>query len=213
MIASGILRSATVGPRSFGDQPGEIVRVDRDRSPASGREPRTALCIFEFIYFYPAPTASQRQAPRKPPAASWAPRLRSTISADVVIGDAGLGATRPPPGFAASGILTARFTINRYIVAPSSSPTPALRRVGIALKLTPARQPKGQNVVVVDDSIVRAAPLTYIVDLLRQAGAAVHVRISSPPFHTPASWVWTWPTRSYRRSKSVEGVRQHAPCR
>ncbi len=45
---------------------------------------------------------------------------------------------------------------------------------------------RGQNITLVDDSLVRGATMRYLTVMLREAGArSVHVRIGSPPFRFP----------------------------
>jgi amidophosphoribosyltransferase len=76
---------------------------------------------------------------------------------------------------------------NRYIGRTFISPNQEMRSRGVQLKFNPVLENlRGQRVVVVDDSIVRATTTPRIVALVREAGAReVHVRVTSPPIKHP----------------------------
>ena len=152
--------------------------------PAAG-----GLCIFEYVYFarpdsvidglsvYEARCRMGRILAREHPA-----------DADIVCGvpDSGLEAAA---GYSAeSGLpLATGFMKNRYVGRSFIFPTQTQRDTAVRLKLNPlSAVVRGKRVVLVDDSIVRGTTCEKIVRSLRAAGAAaVHVRISSPPFrHT-----------------------------
>ena len=172
--------------------PGEMVVVEGTgiRSlrcfPAHGRE---ALCVFEYIYFARPDSVIRGQSvheARKQAGAYLA--MDHPVSADVVIGvpDSGLDAA---VGFAeASGIPYGIGLIkNKYIGRTFIAPTQDARDHMVRLKLNAvASAVRDRRVVLIDDSIVRGTTSSYIVSLIREAGAReVHLRISSPPFLHP----------------------------
>jgi len=76
---------------------------------------------------------------------------------------------------------------SRYIHRTFIQPDQRMRELGVRMKLSPlANHIKGQRIVLVDDSIVRATTTKQIVKLLFEAGAKeVHVRITAPPIMFP----------------------------
>ena len=171
--------------------PGEIVVADGDglRSiQALPPQGRTALCVFELIYF-------ARPDSRLAGVELHAARVRmgerlaeeAPADADVVIPIPDSG-TPAATGFArASGIPFSEGLIkNRYVGRTFIQPDQALREHGIKTKFNPLDELAGKRVVVVDDSIVRGTTTRKIVGMLFEAGATeVHVRISSPPVVSP----------------------------
>ena len=155
----------------------------------TSRNQPPALCVFEYIYFarpdsklenrsiYKARHELGRQLAREHPA-----------DADVVMAvpdsaiPGGIGYATEAKLPYVEGLIKNRY-IGRTFIAPDQS----MRSQGVALKFNPILENlKGQRVVVVDDSIVRATTTPRIVKLLRDAGATeVHVRVTSPPIINP----------------------------
>ena len=110
------------------------------------------------------------------------------VEADMVAGvpDSGLAAAE---GYAQeSGIPFAlAFHKNSYIGRSFIKPTEEERSMAVHMKLNVLGDAvKGKRIVLIDDSIVRGTTMRQIIEALREAGAAaVHVRISSPPFLYP----------------------------
>jgi amidophosphoribosyltransferase len=175
-------------------EPGELVAID-DRGVRSRRfaqSPRSALCLFEFVYLgrpdsrmygrglHEARREMGRQLAREAPA-----------EADLVmpIPDTGHSAAQ---GYAeVAGIPYGEGLIkNRYIGRTFIEPTPALRSRGVKLKLNPLPDAiRGKRLAVVDDSIVRGTTTRQIVQVLRDAGAReVPLRIVSPPIRWPCHY-------------------------
>jgi len=171
--------------------PGEVVVIDGQglRSFIGRPAERSALCIFEYIYFarpdsrlmgkllYPLREAMGAELARENP-----------VEADLVIGvpdsatAAGIGYSR------ASGIpYTEGLVKNRYVGRTFIQPDQRLRELGVQLKFNPLPEViGGKRLVVVDDSIVRGTTTPRVVHLLRQAGAKeVHMRICAPPIQWP----------------------------
>lgn len=171
--------------------PGQAVMIKRGRLEVFEAAPsqRPAMCLFEFIYFarpdsqmygttlYTARERMGEELAREHP-----------VEADVVIPvpDSGIPAAL---GYSAySGIpFREGMTKSRYIHRTFIQPDQRMRELGVRMKLTPlADHIRGQRLVLVDDSIVRATTTKQIVKLLFEAGAReVHVRITAPPIVYP----------------------------
>jgi len=98
----------------------------------------------------------------------------------------------------ASGVeLEHGLTRNHYMGRTFIQPTPALREMGVRMKLHPVRKAiEGRRVTVIDDSLVRGTTSRQMVRLLREAGAReVHLRLSSPPLRFPCFFGIDIPTR------------------
>ncbi|MCD7811849.1 MAG: amidophosphoribosyltransferase [Ruminococcus sp.] len=171
--------------------PGEIVVVDKEgiRSIRTHCGEKSAMCVFEFVYFARPDSIIQG-------CSVHSARLRAgellwnehPVDADVVIGvpdsglDAALGLSH------ASGIpYGVGFIKNRYVGRTFIQPSQTQRTNSVKIKLNVVREVvRGKRVILVDDSIVRGTTSARIVNLLREAGAReVHFRVSCPPFTNP----------------------------
>lgn len=176
-------------------EPGEILEVrgaDVQASflpPREGSTGRRAHCIFELIYFarpdsevFGHSVHLVRKAMGERIAAAD-PAPGDLVTA---VPDSGTSAAM---GYAAvSGVeLELGLTRNHYLGRTFIQPTPALREMGVRMKLHPVRQAiAGRRVTVIDDSLVRGTTSRQMVRLLREAGAReVHLRLSSPPLRFP----------------------------
>ena len=198
-------------------EPGQIVVIDESGYRLSQGVPasRPAMCMFEFIYFarpdstmygtllYQARTQMGMELAREHPA-----------DADVVIPvpDTGIPGAL---GFSrVSGIPYGEGLIkSRYIHRTFIQPDQRMRELGVRLKLTPlVENIRGQRLVLVDDSIVRATTTKQIVRLLFESGASeVHVRITAPPIVHPCFYGIDMARRGELAAAkwSVEEIRQH----
>jgi amidophosphoribosyltransferase len=172
-------------------EPGELVSIDERglRSMRYADSPRSALCLFEFVYLARADSRlygrtvhqARHEAGRR--LARHAPAAADLV---IPIPDTAHSAAA---GFAQdSGIPYGEGLIkNRYVHRTFIEPTPGLRQRGVRLKLNPlAETIRGKRLAVVDDSIVRGTTTRQIVQMLRDSGAAeVHMRITSPPIRWP----------------------------
>ena len=196
VLASETCAFDTIGAEKIRDiRPGEMVVISREglRSIQVLSSPRTALCVFEFIYFarpdsdihdknvYLVRKKLGRQLAREHP-----------VQADLVTGvpDSSLTAAS---GFAEELGLPYEMGLikNRYIGRTFIQPSQEIRDLGVQLKLNPVQQVvQGKKVVVVDDSIVRGTTSKKLVNMFVQAGAKeVHLRIGSPPSFALVSMV------------------------
>ncbi len=173
-------------------QPGEIVIADKNglRSVQGPRKPNPAMCVFEFIYFarpdskvfghgvYGVRKALGLQAALENPAEG----------ADIVVPMPASG-NYAALGYAQGSGLPYEYGVirNHYIGRTFILPSPAVRNLGVRLKLNPVREIlKDKSVVVVDDSIVRGTTSRLRTRTLRQVGAReTHMRISCPPIRYP----------------------------
>jgi amidophosphoribosyltransferase len=202
--------------------PGEIVFINGEgvesvhfKEQLPDAEPRSALCVFEFIYLarpdsylldqnihYVRRRMGEMLANQAP------------VEADVVIGVPDSGTPAAIGYAAASGIPFQEGLIkNRYIARTFIQPDQTQRELGVRMKLTPLRDVlDGKRVVVVEDSIVRGTTTRRIVKMLREAGAKeVHLRISSPPYKWPCFYGIDTAARKdlIAYEKTVEEIRAH----
>ncbi len=196
--------------------PGEVVVANADgiESFCDRCGEKSALCIFEHIYFARPDSVIDGQSVHL--ARQMAGRClarRHSVEADLVIGvpDSGLDAAI---GYAnESGIPYGMGLIkNRYIGRTFIQTTQSEREALVRLKLNALGAViKGRRIVLVDDSIVRGTTLANLIMMLREAGALeVHVRISSPPFTNPCYFGTDIPSRNYLIAcrMSIEEIRK-----
>ncbi|HEX3670483.1 MAG TPA: amidophosphoribosyltransferase [Candidatus Cybelea sp.] len=193
VVASESCALGTVGAqylREIGR--GEIVKIGPDgleSHQTAVESARSALCMFEYIYFArPDSKFSERSIYMARYAMGRALAKEHPAEADVVMAVPD-SAVAGGIGYAAeSGLPYIEGLIkNRYIGRTFISPDQRMRSRGVHLKFNPVVENlEGQRVVVVDDSIVRGTTTPRIVALLREAGASeVHLRITSPPIKHP----------------------------
>lgn len=172
-------------------EPGEIVIVEggKIRSIHSDIECKSAMCVFEYIYFArPDSVIDGASVELARQEAGKYLSIEHPVGADVVIGvpDSGIPAAI---GYAkCSGIPYGVGLIkNRYIGRTFIEPGQSKRERSVKLKLNALREAvNGKRVIMVDDSIVRGTTCARLVKLVRDAGAKeVHMRISAPPFRYP----------------------------
>lgn len=182
-------------------QPGEMVVVHPDRTETIqyAESKRTALCVFEHVYFARPDSVIDGQSVYE--ARKQAGRLLARqypVEADIVfaVPDSGLCAA---VGYAEeSGIqYDLGLMKNRYVGRTFIQPSQDMRERSVNIKLSPmASCVKGKRVIMVDDSIVRGTTIKNIVAMLKKAGATeVHVRIAAPPFLWPCHYGTDIPDR------------------
>ena len=167
--------------------PGEMISLTKRglESRQVIKSERTAMCVFEHIYFSRPDTKLEGKRLQEVRGQMGEILWREApAEADLVISvpDSGTPAAR---GYArASGLPQDDGLIkNRYVARTFIQPGQELRKHGLRMKFNPLPEIiAGKRVVVVDDSIVRGNTTRQIVKMLRDAGAAeVHLRISAPP--------------------------------
>ncbi|MCG8349871.1 MAG: amidophosphoribosyltransferase [Chloroflexales bacterium] len=192
IVASESCALSTIGADFIREvEPGEILAITEEGPVTIAKmpAPKTAHCLFEYIYFArPDSMLNNRSLHSIRVAQGRELASESPTDADIVIPvpDSAIPAAI---GYAQkSGIPYSEGLIkNRYIGRTFIQPDDRLRKVGIALKFNPLSDNLyGKRVVLVDDSIVRGNTSGPIVQLLRDSGASeVHVRVSSPPIRHP----------------------------
>jgi amidophosphoribosyltransferase len=192
VVASESCALSTIGAEWVREvEPGEALLIDEygPHTIAKHPAPRSALCLFEYIYFARPDSMLQDQIIHSVRVELGRELAREApADADIVMGvpDSALPAAI---GYAQeSGLPYVEGLIkNRYIGRTFIQPDQRLRQQGVKLKFNPLRSTlEGKRVVLVDDSIVRGTTSGPIVRLLREGGAAeVHVRVSSPPIQHP----------------------------
>lgn len=168
-------------------EPGEVVIIDENglRSEWPFRKERSAMCIFEYVYFArPDSNLGGRNVSFARIEMGRELARRHPVEADLVVPvpDSGIFAAL---GFSEeSGIpYYPAFVRNHYIGRTFIQPTQIIRDFNVRVKLNLIRSAvEGKRVVVVDDSIVRGTTARSRVINLRENGATeVHMRISCPP--------------------------------
>lgn len=192
VVASETCAFDSIGAKFVRDiEQGEVLVISKDgmRSIKENCGSKTALCIFEYVYFARPDSVIQGQSVHLARQnAGMILAKEHPIDADIVCGvpDSGLDAAL---GYSiASGIpYGLAFIKNKYIGRTFIQDTQKKRERAVKIKLNAlAASVKGKRVVLIDDSIVRGTTCAHIVRLLREAGATeVHMRISSPPFLYP----------------------------
>jgi amidophosphoribosyltransferase len=171
-------------------QPGEIFRISENGIEKHAvASPRSALCVFEYIYFArPDSLINNRLLYPVRQAMGDGLAREYDVDADMVMGVPD-SATAAAMGYAqGSGIPIAEGLIkNRYVGRTFIEPDQRMRDLGVKMKFNPLPQMlQGRRLVVVDDSIVRGTTTPSVVRILRKAGAReVHMRICAPPIKYP----------------------------
>ena len=171
-------------------EPGEIVSITENGIDNYQNEVgRTALCIFEYIYFArPDSVINGRLLSTARQAMGAGLAQEHPVAADFVMGvpdsatSAGIGYSRQ------SGIPIGEGLIkNRYVARTFIEPDQRIRDLGVKLKFNPLPHTlEDKRLVVVDDSIVRGTTTPSVVKILRRAGTKeVHMRICAPPIRYP----------------------------
>jgi amidophosphoribosyltransferase len=173
-------------------QPGEIVIADHNglRSVQGSRKSHSAMCIFEYIYFARPDSMIFEHGVYK-----VRKQLGLQVALESPVEGADLVVPMPASGnYAALGYsqgsgLPYEYGVirNHYVGRTFIQPSPAVRDLGVKLKLNPVRDIlQDKKVVVVDDSIVRGTTSRLRTRTLREAGAReIHMRISCPPIRFP----------------------------
>ncbi len=167
--------------------PGEILTIDETglHSTTLFAQSRTALCVFEFIYF--ARPDSNIDGINVNHARRIMGRelgKEAPLDVDTVISVPDSGTTAAIGYAEEVGIpFTQGILKNRYAGRTFIQPSQQLREKMVRLKLNPIRDAlEGKRIAVVDDSIVRGTTSRKLVKLLREHGAReVHFLVSAPP--------------------------------
>ena len=204
-----ILASESAAIRAVGGtpvrdiRPGEIVTISREgvRSDETLCTESAAHCVFEYIYFARNDSVIdgiEVSAARY--RAGEALARTSPVEADLVTGAPDSGLIAAEGYAAASGIPFAlAFHKNSYIGRSFIKPTEEERMNAVHMKLSVLESVvRNKRIVLIDDSIVRGTTMRQLIRMMKEAGAAaVHVRISSPPFLHPCFYGTDVPDTSH----------------
>ncbi len=181
-------------------EPGEIVIINKDglRSVKMDTPSRSALCIFEYVYFArPDSLLEDRTVAHVRMELGRQLARENPVKADVVVPvpDSGnYGAL----GYSEEAKIPVEFAFvrNHYIGRTFLQPTQLIRDFNVRVKLNLiAKAVKGKRVIVVDDSIVRGTTARTRVINMREAGAKeVHIRVTCPPHKFPCHYGIDFPT-------------------
>jgi amidophosphoribosyltransferase len=182
-------------------EPGELVIIDGKglTSYKIAARKKSAMCIFEFIYFSrPDSYVFGRNVHMIRREYGKQLARESHVKADLVI-PVPDSANSAAVGYAEqAGIPFETGLIrNHYIGRTFIEPDQQIRDFGAKIKYNPVREVlKGKSVVVIDDSIVRGTTSRKLVKMLYEAGASkIHLRISSPPIIGPCFYGIDTPTK------------------
>lgn len=172
--------------------PGEIVTISPDggiQSNTSMCQPKSARCIFEYIYFArPDSYIDGVSVYNSRIIAGKILAQTHPVEADIVVGVPESGNVAAMGYALEAGIpYGTAFIKNSYVGRTFIKPKQSVRESAVKIKLNVLKEVvRGKRVVMIDDSIVRGTTCERIVGMLKSAGATeVHVRISSPPFLYP----------------------------
>ncbi|OGC07182.1 amidophosphoribosyltransferase [candidate division WOR-1 bacterium RIFOXYA2_FULL_36_21] len=197
---------------------GEIVIIDKEgmQSKTYSRKKKSALCVFEFIYFArPDSVINGRSVyEARVSMGKYLAKEHNSPYMDFISGvpDSGIPAAI---GFASESRIPFGDSLikNRYVGRTFIQPSQEIRDMGVKIKLNPLRETvRNSKLVVLDDSIVRGTTSRQIVKILKDAGAReVHFRVSSPPITHSCFYGIDTPSRAelIAANLSVEGIRKY----
>jgi len=203
MVASESVALDAVGGTLRDDvQPGEVVVLSEGHFERHMlcRDAPKAHCVFEYIYFARADSIIDGKLVYEVREKIGRTLAREhPVDADLIspVPDSGitfaLGYSKQSHIEYREGLMK-----NRYIGRTFIMPAQSTRELAVRLKMnTIAKNIKGQDVVFVDDSIVRGTTSRRIVDMVRACGAkSVHLRVGSPPIVSPCYLGVDMPTRN-----------------
>jgi len=201
VVASESCAFDIIGAKYVRDvEPGELIVVN-GRGLESERflpSPRSAHCIFEFVYFSRPDSKIFGENVDK-----TRRKLGKTLAVEHPV--AGADIALPVPDSSNTAALgysrrsEAKFELglirNHYVGRTFIRPGQRSRADAVRLKFNVVEGLlKDRSVVLVDDSIVRGTTMKKLVAMLREAGAReVHVRIASPPVRFPCFYGMDFP--------------------
>ncbi len=202
VVASETAAVDTLGGELLSDViPGEIVRVSEGEITRrkAVKLDRHARCMFEYVYFSRPDSVFDGISVHK--ARERLGRILYRLhpaEADLVVPVPDSGRSAATGYSEESGIPIAEGLMkNRYVWRTFIMPLQSYRENQVRLKFNPVKSViEGRDIVLIDDSIVRATTMRQIVHMLKKAGARkVHVRISCPPIIAACYMGIDFPTR------------------
>ncbi len=198
-------------------EPGEVVVFDKNgmRSEKFAERGRSAMCIFEFIYFArPDSYIFGRNVSDIRRELGRQLGRESHVDADIVIPVPDSGVSAAIGYSEGTGVKFDMGLIrNHYVGRTFIEPSQNIRDFGVRIKLNAVKPLlKDKRVVVVDDSIVRGTTSRKIIKMIRNAGAKeIHYRISSPPIYNPCFYGMDFPTKTelIANSHTTEEIKKY----
>ena len=200
--------------------PGEAVFIDRKNKLHSRQCTKGTLspCIFEWVYLAAPDSVLDGVSVYKARVrmgealADQIKKAGIEINSVIPVPDTG----RPMAAGLADKLKTRYregFVKNRYIGRTFIMPGQDIRKRSLQFKLHPIElEFKNNNVLLVDDSIVRGNTSKKIVEICREAGAKkVYFASASPPIISPDPYGIDLPTTSelIAANQSIEDIRKH----
>jgi len=197
--------------------PGEIVIIGEDgiRSIQTPAAPNRAFCIFEFIYFArPDSTIYGQNVYLTRKAHGRRLAQEAPVDADLVMPFPDSGTYAALGYHEESGIPFEMGMIrNHYVGRTFIQPTQSMRDFGVRIKLNPVKELlKGQDLIIIEDSIIRGTTIKTRVKSLRKLGVnRVHMRVAGPPHRFPCHYGIDFSTRGelIASRKSVEELKDY----
>lgn len=218
VVASETCAMDLLGAKYIRDiKPGEMISFSPqgEKTWQINVPPKSAHCIFEFIYFSRPDSqifGEYVDKTRRKLGKNLA--LEHPIDADIVISvpdssnTAGIGYSRRTDMNFDIGLIR-----NHYIGRTFIQPSQKTRDFNVRVKFNPVGGVlKDRRVVVVEDSIVRGTTLRHLTKMLREAGAKeVHIRVSSPPIKYPCYYGMDFPSPEelIANEKEIEEIREY----
>ncbi len=171
-------------------EPGEMIVIDDEgiHSTKVIKGERTALCMFEYVYFSrPDSVIDGVSVAKARQRAGELLAQQHPVDADIVCGVPDCGIESAIGYSNVSGIRYATGLIKNKYIGRAFNDRKNNEEYLMRIKLNALKHSvEGKRVIVIDDSILKGKTSRHIVDLLRRAGAReVHMRIASPMFINP----------------------------
>jgi amidophosphoribosyltransferase len=197
--------------------PGEIVIIGEDgiKSLQIPADPNRAFCIFELIYFArPDSTIFGQNVYLTRKAHGRRLAQEAPVDADLVMPFPDSGTYAALGYHEESGIPFEMGMIrNHYVGRTFIQPTQSMRDFGVRIKLNPVKELlKGQDLIIIEDSIIRGTTIKTRVKSLRKLGVRnVHMRVAGPPHRFPCHYGIDFSTRGelIAARKSVEALKDY----
>ncbi|MGD9241421.1 MAG: amidophosphoribosyltransferase [Desulfobacterales bacterium] len=197
--------------------PGEIVIIGEDgiKSLQIPADPNRAFCIFELIYFArPDSTIFGQNVYLTRKAHGRRLAQEAPVDADLVMPFPDSGTYAALGYHEESGIPFEMGMIrNHYVGRTFIQPTQSMRDFGVRIKLNPVKELlKGQDLIIIEDSIIRGTTIKTRVKSLRKLGVRnVHMRVAGPPHRFPCHYGIDFSTRGelIAACKSVEALKDY----
>jgi len=197
-------------------KPSEILVINSNFSIDSyhGLHKRHAHCMFEYVYFSrPDSIINNKSVYGARKEMGRILYRENPVDANIVIPVPDSGITSAVGYSEESDIPYSEGLMkNRYVWRTFIMPKQQSRKEFVRIKFNPIKsEVKGNDIVLIDDSLVRGTTMRSLVYLLKKAGAEkIHVRISSPPIKFPCLYGIDMQTAEefIACEKTVEQIRQ-----